>query len=152
LEYLGPNFAHDFIRNFYYTDIVNQIKVNKESVAANTIQLKKKDSRVYSKVLNKTTDYFKVSSPQGTKLFVKVDELGDNVLYRRSNTKGIPYGLKELNIYNAEGVRIDKSILQSNETGVNTQPGLSKYHEKRIDQLIEDNEDAKKRCINIKTI
>tara|TARA_R100000700_G_scaffold41277_1_gene61209 strand:- start:6674 stop:15043 length:8370 start_codon:yes stop_codon:yes gene_type:complete len=153
IEYLGNNFAHDFIRNFYYTDVVNQIKVNKESVAANTIQLNKKDSRIYSKILNKTTDYFKVSSPQGTKLFVKVDEVGDNVLYKRSTTKGIPYGLKELNIYNSEGMRVDKSVIQGNQAGrENIQPGLAKYHEQRIDEIVEDNEDAKKRCVNIKSI
>ena len=60
--------------------------------------------------IDKTTDYFKVSAPQGVKLFVKLVQGGDNVLYKRCNTKGIPQVLKEINIYNSEGIRIDKAV------------------------------------------
>ena len=151
IEYFGEEFAHDFIRNFYYTDIVNTIKVNKASVNADNITLNEKDSRIYSKVLNKTADYFTVGTNQGLKLFVKTSEQGSSVFYKRSSTKGIPFALQEFNITTEEGIKLDKSVLQINSSGKsNVKPGIAKIHEKNITENKKDEEDAVKRCINIR--
>ena len=150
IEYFDNDFAHDFVRNFYYTDIVNNIRVSKNVVNSNVIKLNWKDSRIYSKNLNKTVDYFTVSNNQGTKLFVKNAEVGNDVFYERSTTKGIPHGLKEINIKNSEGIKIEKSVIQSNYINKsNTKPGLARIHENKVNEAVADNEDAIKRCINI---
>ena len=151
IEYLDEDFAHNFIRNFYYTDIVNTIRVNKESVNANKIKFNTKDGRIYSKVLNKTTDYFTVATSKGIKLFVKTNETEDTVFYERSTTLGIPHGLKEINIYNSEGKKLDNSVLQINKAEKNNKkPGIAKVHEVRILEILKDDENAKKRCIKIR--
>ena len=151
MQYFGESFAHDFIRNFYHTDVVPSIKISKNLVNAKTFTIKSKDNRIFSKSLSKTLDYFTVPAKGGSKLFVKINETQDNVTYSESTTLGVPYSLQEFNITNSEGKLLEKSVLQINNTGKNsTQPGLPRIYELSKEEIVQDQEDAKKRCINIK--
>tara|TARA_R110002012_G_scaffold126565_1_gene278514 strand:+ start:7158 stop:15557 length:8400 start_codon:yes stop_codon:yes gene_type:complete len=150
-EYFGKEFAHDFIRNFYYTDAVPTIRVSKSKIGAKTFTIKAKDSRIYSREFNKTLDYFTVAAKGGSKLFVKIAETFDNVTYSESTTKGVPFGLQEFNISDLEGSLLNKSVLQINYAGKsNIKPGLPLIHETRKSEAIQDEQDAVKRCINIR--
>jgi hypothetical protein len=107
-NYFGNDFAHKFIRNFYYTDIVPNVKVAKEKVSAavtkgNFIRIDSKDSRIYSVVHGQPVAYFTVNTKDGKVLFVResFDPRGE-AIYAKSSTLGIPYGLKEMNMYDAE--------------------------------------------------
>ena len=149
-EYFGKDFAHDFIRNYYYTQTVPQIRLSKEKLGSKTFTIDALDSRIYSRTSRQTADYFTVGTRTGLRLFVKISETANNVTYTESSTKGIPFALKEFNITNLEGSILDNSVLQINTAGKSTyKPGLPITHESRRDKPVQDNDDAVKRCINI---
>jgi len=151
IEYFGEDFAHEFIRNFYYTEIVPTIKVSKSKIGAKSFTIKSKDKRIYSPELLKNIDYFTVSSKTGSKLFVKISETPANVTYSESTTRGVPFALQEFNITDIEGSPLNKSVLQINNAGKSkTKPGLPIIHEKEESEFIQDEQDAVKRCINIR--
>ena len=151
MQYFGETFAHDFIRNFYHTDVVPSVKIAKNLINAKTFTLKSKDNRIFSPSLNKTLDYFTVPASGGSRLFVKINETQDNVTYSESTTLGVPYSLQEFNITDAEGKLLEKSVFQINNSGKSShQPGLPRIYELTQEEIVQDQEDAKKRCINIK--
>ena len=151
IEYFGEDFAHEFIRNFYYTDVVPRIKISKSKIGAKTFTISSTDNRIYSKESRKTIDYFSVAASSGSKLFVKVSENDNNVTYAESTTRGVPYALQEFNITNVEGVPLNKSVLQINNSLKSTiQPGLPITHKIESSEATQDEQDAVKRCINIR--
>ena len=151
MQYFGESFSHDFIRNFYHTDVVPSVKIAKNLVNAKTFTLKSKDNRIFSPSLNKTLDYFTVPASGGSRLFVKINETQDNVTYSESTTLGVPYSLQEFNVTDAEGKLLEKSVFQINNSGKSSQqPGLPRIYELTQEEIVQNQEDAKKRCINIK--
>jgi len=157
-NYFGSDFAHKFIRNFYYTDIVPNIKIKARDVqdAINNnknLILDTKDPRVYSKLFGKPVSYFTVNTKEGKVLFVLETSNDSKAAYAKSSTLGIPYGLKELNIYDAEGVKLKKSVGQTTNRfirtkGSNTQPRLTAKSQRQVREIIvRQDEQAEKNCI-----
>ena len=156
-NYFGNDFAHKFIRNFYYTDIVPNVKVAKEKVSAavtkgNFIRIDSKDSRIYSVVHGQPVAYFTVNTKDGKVLFVResFDPRGE-AIYAKSSTLGIPYGLKEMNMYDAEGKKLTKSVGETTGRfirvkGSNTMPGIEHQQRKIRDTIARQDEQAQKIC------
>ena len=150
---IGEDFAHNFIRNFYYTDIVPNIKVENALVDGTSeagIAIKIRDGRVYNKTYQTTLSYFTVTKSSKRHLFVKTSENETHVTYKLSSKLGFPYGLKEMNMYDSQGVRLSESILSSNRGGSNTQPkiqtdNLESYYDQN-QQILEEQYQAVKKC------
>lgn len=156
-NYFGNDFAHKFIRNFYYTDVVPNIKVNKKQVVeavtkGNYIQLDSTDSRIYSKTHGQPTAYFTVNTKDGKVLFVRESfEPKGKAIYAKSSTLGIPYGLKEMNVFDAEGKKLRKSVGETTRRfirvkGSNTMPGVEHQQKKIRDTIARQDEQAQKVC------
>jgi hypothetical protein len=146
LDYFGGDFVHNFIRNFYYTDIVPNIIV-KDAAKLSSLQINEKDNRIYSITHGKPVAYFTVNTSDGRKLFVLTDVTKGTAIYEKSSTLGLPFGLKELRIYDAEGNPLKKSIFISNR-GSNVRPLLIESQNKWISERIaREDEQAEKNCI-----
>ena len=73
------------------------------------------------------------------------------VTYSESTTRGIPFALQEFNITDVEGSPLNKSVLQINNTGKSkTKPGLPVTYQIETSKPQQDEQDAVKRCINIR--
>lgn len=157
-NYFGSDFVHKFIRNFYYTDIVPNIKIKardvNRAIATNApLMLPTQDSRIFSRVFGKPVSYFTVNTKEGRVLFVLETANSEMAAYSKSSTLGIPYGLKEMNIYDAEGKKLTKSVGQTTARfirtkGSETRPALEAKSQRQIREIIaRQDEQAEKNCI-----
>lgn len=159
-NYFGSDFTHKFVRNFYYTDIVPNIKVKAGDVSraiasGNYLTLPTQDSRIFSREFGKPVSYFTVNTRDGKVLFVLETSNSEVAAYAKSSTLGIPYGLKEMNIYDAEGKKLTKSVGRAENTGrfvrtkgSETRPALSAKSQRQIRETItRQDEQAEKNCI-----
>ena len=157
-NYFGADFVHKFVRNFYYTDIVPNIRikasdVNRAIASGNPLMIPTKDSRIFSRVFGKPVSYFTVNTKDGKVLFVLETSNSEVTAYSKSSTLGIPYGLKEMNIYDAEGKKLTKSVGQTTarfirSKGSETRPALEAKSQRQIRETItRQDEQAEKNCI-----
>lgn len=157
-NYFGSDFVHKFVRNFYYTDIVPNIKVKSADVqraiaSGNSLMIPTQDSRIFSRVYGKPVSYFTVNTKEGKVLFVLETSNSEVSAYSKSSTLGIPYGLKEMNIYDAEGKKLTKSVGQTTarfirSKGSETRPALEAKSQRQIREIItRQDEQAEKNCI-----
>ena len=112
-----------------------------------------KDSRIFSRVFGKPVSYFTVNTKDGKVLFVLETSNSEVTAYSKSSTLGIPYGLKEMNIYDAEGKKLTKSVGQTTarfirSKGSETRPALEAKSQRQIRETItRQDEQAEKNCI-----
>ncbi len=151
-------------RTFIYQakKVYGYLRITKEGLEGEYIRLNKKDllNRLDSLYLKDKDnwleeidiDAFHFHTKEGKVLFVLETSNSEVSAYSKSSTLGIPYGLKEMNIYDAEGKKLTKSVGQTTarfirSKGSETRPALEAKSQRQIREIITRQDgQAEKNC------